>query len=55
MNQCKLCGSWAINHGRHGRDGTDVDLCDVCYWRKRADGFGDNLKKNNQKPPLPNI
>lgn len=35
MKQCK-CGSWAINHHLHGRDGTDDDLCDVCYWRKRA-------------------
>ena len=21
----------------HGRDGTDAELCDVCYWRKRAE------------------
>ena len=21
----------------HGRDGSDPDLCDVCYWRKRAE------------------
>jgi hypothetical protein len=33
---CKECGSQAINHQLHGRDGTDDDLCDVCYWRKRA-------------------
>lgn len=32
-----MCGSAAINHHRHGRDGSDPDLCDVCYWRKRAD------------------
>lgn len=30
------CGSHAINHHAHGRDGSDGDLCDVCYWRKRA-------------------
>jgi len=35
MQQCK-CGSFAINHNHHGRDGSDPDLCDVCYWRKRA-------------------
>lgn len=35
-NRCK-CGSYAINHNAHGRDGSDDDLCDVCYWRKRAD------------------
>jgi hypothetical protein len=36
MKQCK-CGSQAINPHMHGRDGTDLDLCDVCYWRKRAE------------------
>ena len=31
------CGSHAINPGHHGRtEGADLDLCDVCYWRKRA-------------------
>ena len=37
MAHCKKCGSFAINHGSHGRDGSEPDLCDVCYWRKRAD------------------
>ena len=36
MTKCKVCGSQAINHNCHGRDGSDGDLCDVCYWRKRA-------------------
>jgi len=36
MTQCTICGSYAINHKLHGRDGSDEDLCDVCYWRKRA-------------------
>ena len=35
MKSCK-CGSYAINPGQHGRDDTDLDLCDVCFWRKRA-------------------
>jgi hypothetical protein len=35
--KCIKCGSWAINHWLYGRDGSDGDLCDVCYWRKRAD------------------
>lgn len=31
------CGSYAINPHLHGRlPGVDLDLCDVCYWRKRA-------------------
>ncbi len=34
---CKRCGSFAINHKDHGRDGSDRDLCDVCFWRKRAE------------------
>ena len=37
MNQCIRCRSYAINHHSHGRDGSDKDLCDVCYWRKRAE------------------
>ena len=36
MNKCTECGSYAINHHCHGRDGSDPELCDVCYWRKRA-------------------
>lgn len=37
MQQCKICGSFAICPGHHGRtEGVDLDLCDVCYWRKRA-------------------
>lgn len=35
--KCRVCGSYAINHHLHGRDGSDPDLCDVCYWRKRCD------------------
>ena len=42
MSRCKQCGSFAINPSAHGRaDGVDLDLCDVCYWRKRAQ---DNLQ-----------
>jgi len=34
---CKTCYSYAINPHTHGREaGVDLDLCDVCYWRKRA-------------------
>ena len=41
MNPCK-CGSYAINPHHHGRDPeADLDLCDVCYWRKRAEIFRD--------------
>lgn len=36
MHKCTKCGSYAINHHLHGRDGSDVDLCDVCFWQKRA-------------------
>ena len=44
MRQCK-CGSFAINPGHHGRDNTDLDLCDVCYWRKRAEAKDDTVKR----------
>lgn len=37
MNKCKGCGSFAINHHCHGRDGSEPDLCDVCYWRNKVD------------------
>jgi hypothetical protein len=34
---CKICNSRAINPQLHGREqDIDLDLCDVCYWRKRA-------------------
>lgn len=36
--RCARCGSYAINHSCHGRNGADPDLCDVCYWRKQAEG-----------------
>lgn len=36
MKPCK-CGSYAINHGWHGRVAEKhSDLCDVCYWRAEA-------------------
>lgn len=37
MTKCESCGSYAINHHAHGRDGSDGHLCDVCYWRMRAE------------------
>lgn len=40
MDQCKICESHAINPHCYGRDpNEDLDLCDVCYWRKRAEAF----------------
>ena len=36
--QCNRCGSRAINPHMHGRKkGADLELCDVCYWRKRTE------------------
>lgn len=38
MTECKRCGSMAINPNQYGREpDIDLDLCDVCYWRKRAE------------------
>ncbi len=37
FEKCRCCQSHAINPEHHGRvAGVDLDLCDVCYWRKRA-------------------
>ena len=37
VRRCTRCRSGAINPSDHGRtEGADLDLCDVCYWRKRA-------------------
>jgi len=46
MEKCKRCGSHAINPSHHGREpGVDLDLCDVCYWRKRAEELSAKKKK----------
>jgi hypothetical protein len=37
MISCKRCFSYAINIHSHGRDGTEKELCDVCYWRQLAE------------------
>ena len=47
------CGSHAINPHLHGRDDTDLDLCDVCYWRKRALGIVRELIEVAQTSTLP--
>lgn len=45
MAQCTRCNSHAINEHQHGREkGVDMDLCDVCYWRKRADDYADEYR-----------
>lgn len=44
MKTCKQCGSHAINPSLYGRDGTDLDLCDVHYWQKRAYDRGQLLQ-----------
>ena len=42
--KCIICGSSAINPRLHGREeNKDIDLCDVCYWRHRADLNFSNL------------
>lgn len=35
--KCKRCYSYAINHHSHGRDETQKEFCDVCYWRNIAE------------------
>lgn len=48
IKKCKVCGSFAINHHLHGRDGSDDELCDVCFWVKRAKSH-DELVQINQE------
>lgn len=43
MEKCK-CGSFAINPHLHGRDDSDKGLCDVRYWRKRANSLQQRTK-----------
>lgn len=52
MSKCRNCGSYAINHSLHGRDGSDEEFCDVCFWRKRAETQQaeiERLKKRNNE------
>lgn len=55
MNACIRCRSYAINLNGHGREeGVDLDLCDVCYWRKRAEELaklvdGENGLENKRR------
>lgn len=42
------CGSYAINPGQSGRDHSDLNLCDVCYWRKRAPATWPNPRPAQQ-------
>ena len=45
MKQCKRCGSYAVNPHNHGRkERVDLDLCDVCYWRYRAEQATDRIR-----------
>lgn len=41
---CKNCGSYAINHHCHGRDGSEPKLCDVCFWRSIAERNHTHIK-----------
>lgn len=44
--QCERCRSYAINPGQNGRGDDDLHLCDVCYWRARAEAKEANAAKN---------
>jgi hypothetical protein len=41
--KCAQCQSCAINPHLHGRDDTRLDLCDVCWWRNRAEAAQSRL------------
>ena len=52
MKPCKRCRSYAINHNAHGRDGSDPDLCDVCYWRVREETLQQQLAAAHESEAL---
>ena len=46
---CQQCGSAAINDSLHGRQkGIDLDYCDVCYWRFRAEDREKEIRRLRQ-------
>lgn len=53
--RCKLCGSYAINPGHHGRpewkENVDHDLCDTCFWKARYDRVRSLLRETIQCIP----
>lgn len=50
MKSCKRCGSYAINEHAHGRaKGHNTDLCDVCYWRNKAEILERELSAANER------
>lgn len=50
--KCKECGSYAINPNLYERDGTDLDLCDVHFWMKRAKVAESRLREAEQQEPV---
>jgi hypothetical protein len=54
--KCTRCPSYAINPNcdEVGRDRTRLDLCDVCWWRNRAEKIeaaGDKLAERHLLVP----
>jgi hypothetical protein len=50
QNKCKRCRSYSINPHLHGRtEGEDLDLCDVCYWKKRYDDLKRIIQGGNDE------
>lgn len=55
MTGCSRCGSAAINPFTHGRDpAKDLHLCDVCYWRERAEALEEEVEDliDTYEPPF---
>ena len=43
---CKRCGSSDINPRQHGRKPNEnLHLCDVCYWRVKAEKYRDKIHR----------
>ena len=46
---CKLCSSHAINPQFYDREpNIDLDLCDVCYWKTRAERLIDSMRDQSK-------
>jgi len=51
--KCIICGSYAINPQCHGREpDEDLDLCDVCYYRKK---YSELLMKLYEERSIANV
>ena len=49
ITHCRECGSPEINHNLHSRDGSEPELCDVCFWRSKALKYKHIIQETSQQ------